>query len=838
MKIRLLVLALVPLTSSLPAADAIVDWENTRQTIDGFGGCTAWYAGSYRQSHMDVLYGLDGGIGLSILRHRIDPGAVNSDGTFRSSGVAGEVQATNRALAAAGSHASELKIWASSWSPPAMFKSNNNTEQGGSLNTADYQRYAAFQTAFASYMKGLFPGFIGIAPQNEPGYKTWDSCSWSGDSLFDYTKLLDQTLPPDLALLGNEGTGWDEIFPYVDLIEADPVVSAREIIVAGHWYRGKPRGKITQERYPDRKAWLTEYSYDTTDEPTTDSGRIDSGLSWATDVWTALVENELNAVHHWWLVNFNWDGKAQGLYDGNNAFAPSKRLWTFGNFSKFVRPDWVRLASTNNTPKSNVLFSAFRHPSNGSFVLVYINKNSSARTVTLDLSGFATTSLTPHRTSLTEDLVALPQIPVSSQTLTLDLEGKSVTTFVGTASTPAPTIPIADAGANITVYDADQNGVEPVTLDGSASSGANTFVWKENAATLATSPSATASLPVGPHTLTLTVTSEAGATASDSVLVMVNPPGSVALDHDFRGFAPAVNLPWSATYYQSPDVMQTGWNVGSGLESIYINDTLAVSQSHPSSVETDSTLAVAIAENEYLTLSVSPASGTLNLRNATVSFTVHRDNAGSSAKRYAVLTSIGGFTDGAQVYTNPTDLTTSDTPTTYTFTLPDTADYENLAGPVEFRLYGYVGRYSGKVWALDAFRLDHVPPPAETFASWIADNYPALTGDDALASTDFENDGLSNFLEYVLDLNPTAPDVSPIKAEIVGDVLALSYPRARATVTYTVETSTTLAPDSWTTNGVTQDADTPVGATATATATAPHDATTDARRFLRLNISE
>ncbi len=63
--------------------------------------------------------------------------------------------------------------------------------------------------------------------------------------------------------------------------------------------------------------------------------------------------------------------------------------------------------------------------------------------------------------------------------------------------------------------------------------------------------------------------------------------------------------------------------------------------------------------------------------------------------------------------------------------------------------------------------------------------------------------------------------------------LVLSYLRARADITYTVETSTSLAPGSWTTTGVTQDTTTPVGSTAGATIPRNPAPTP---RFLRLRI--
>lgn len=91
--------------------------------------------------------------------------------------------------------------------------------------------------------------------------------------------------------------------------------------------------------------------------------------------------------------------------------------------------------------------------------------------------------------------------------------------------------PVANAGADQTVTDSDGNGSETVALNGSGSSDPDgtisSYVWKEGATQIATGVTPSVSLAVGTHTLTLTVTDNAGATASDTVVVTVNAAGGV-----------------------------------------------------------------------------------------------------------------------------------------------------------------------------------------------------------------------------------------------------------------------------------------------------------------------
>ncbi len=89
--------------------------------------------------------------------------------------------------------------------------------------------------------------------------------------------------------------------------------------------------------------------------------------------------------------------------------------------------------------------------------------------------------------------------------------------------------PTANAGPDQNVTDSDGNGTQPITLDGSMSTDSDgniiLYRWTEGANVLASSTLATSNvvLPVGVHTIQLTVTDNNNATASDTVVVTVNP---------------------------------------------------------------------------------------------------------------------------------------------------------------------------------------------------------------------------------------------------------------------------------------------------------------------------
>jgi subtilisin len=134
---------------------------------------------------------------------------------------------------------------------------------------------------------------------------------------------------------------------------------------------------------------------------------------------------------------------------------------------------------------------------------------------------------------------ATPTISVSTGVHTIlltvtDNDGATKSqTVVITVTSNQP--PVARAGSDQTAGDPDGNGVATVSLDGSASSDDDgsivSYVWSENGTTLATGSTASVTLGVGNHTILLTVTDNDGATGSNSVNIRVNanqPPAADA----------------------------------------------------------------------------------------------------------------------------------------------------------------------------------------------------------------------------------------------------------------------------------------------------------------------
>ncbi len=158
---------------------------------------------------------------------------------------------------------------------------------------------------------------------------------------------------------------------------------------------------------------------------------ITQGIQTAVWVYAAITTGRASAWHYWWLINANTDGEGLLQQGGSTAAADiPKRLYTLGNYSKFIRPGYVNVTVQGTLP-ANVFISAYKDPSSGKVVVVAINNNDATSSVPVFLSGGqAVTQMTPYETSASDTLTAQTVVPVASSSFTAALDAQSVTTFV------------------------------------------------------------------------------------------------------------------------------------------------------------------------------------------------------------------------------------------------------------------------------------------------------------------------------------------------------------------------------------------------------------------------
>jgi glucuronoarabinoxylan endo-1,4-beta-xylanase len=393
--------------------------------MDGFGAADTW-AGALTAVQNTLFWDPVNGIGLSLLRIGID---VN--GTPLGSGAYSDAMAANKF---------GVKVWGAPWSPPAGDKSNNNVNNGGTLNTASYNSWAGILAGFATTFKNK-TGFAlyGISAQNEPDFTaSYSSCIYSAAQMVAFAKVLGpmlHALNPPVKLIAAEPDIWDHMWTngdkYGTAILADAAASAAVDIIATHDYGHKATGDLTSTR-PAPPAGTKQHIWETemSDETAPDAD-ITQGIQTATWIYAGVNTGGASAWHYWWLINANTDGEGLLLQGGSTTNTP-KRLWTMGNYSKFVRPGYVRVDVSGKVP-AGVLITAFQNPTDHTVVVVAINNNNAATSTTLFVEGAGwPTKFTPWLTSASANLTAQTVATVTNAAFTTSLAAKSVTTFVGT----------------------------------------------------------------------------------------------------------------------------------------------------------------------------------------------------------------------------------------------------------------------------------------------------------------------------------------------------------------------------------------------------------------------
>ena len=435
---------------------------SAKQTIDGFGLNTALSSPSV---NWDAFYGTSGnGLGLSIVR-------VAMDSSGKLSGVVPPASYN-------------AKVMASPWTAPANCKDNNNTQKGGHLLKSCYDSWS---TTIANFAKAQ--GVYAMAAANEPDFAScgstigppcngdYDSMVFTATEMVDWVKVLGpklKALNPPVKCIAPEPSEWLHLWSNASATgstvsshpnSSDPLKCgcfANDATTTGcastcaqgngydygHWLAKDATAWplidiLGTHEYDTQKAepwpadvdggkrskpiWETEVSgvmYWPEQGASTD---IKNGIAVAGWIHSALTVGEASAWLYWW---YEASGDNEGLLiKGSSAL--TKRCYTLGNYSKFVRPGYTRVDVTGAIP-SDILLSAYTG-ADGTVVVVAINKGSAAVAVPITIAGGtgAPTTLTPYVTSASDNIATKTAVSVTGGVFTAALDSTTVTTFVG-----------------------------------------------------------------------------------------------------------------------------------------------------------------------------------------------------------------------------------------------------------------------------------------------------------------------------------------------------------------------------------------------------------------------
>ena len=282
----------------------------------------------------------------------------------------------------------ELRFFASSWTPPGWMKSETSTSQsyannelllkGGQLKDEHINDLAKYYVRFIEeYQKEGIPIYA-MTLQNEPLLEIdYPSCLMTGSQEAKLAKAIKEELEKSTVLSNEEKDvkiwAFDHNFDGAESFVQDLFASAdgRDNVdgIAFHPYGGSASTMGSMyENYPDYTMHLTERSVWGTNGAKDIITWFRNG-SQSYNAWVTMLDS--NIAPHQWVGTPDPTMFVQDAKNRDNYWC-TPEVYIIGQFTKYVRPGYVRIDSTNgnNDSLANV---AFKDPETGKIVMIVTN---------------------------------------------------------------------------------------------------------------------------------------------------------------------------------------------------------------------------------------------------------------------------------------------------------------------------------------------------------------------------------------------------------------------------------------------------------------------------------
>jgi O-glycosyl hydrolase len=434
---------------------------------------------------LDLLFSTETGAGLSIWRNEIGSSTTASTGGADDGDNVASIEPTDPGGPDAapayiwdGSDGDQLwlslqaqaygvtQFYATAWGAPAYMKTNNSLKGGGFLcgvpgqecPSGDWrQHFADYLVQYLRYYKeaGIEIAYIGY--QNEPDFAPqYTGMLWDVTPVTSERGQLDRATPQNIDFISNylgptleksglttriaccDATDWVRTNLYADGILADPTTRGYVGMIAGHGYYTRLHGLlgsfvVTSAMDAGIPVWQTETAdFGSWNAAWDEGNRGSTGLFWAEALWEALTTTQVNAYFYWWGAKAYESDAASAnsplIKIVADTFEPSKRLWAFAAYSRYVRPGATRIEANTNNEKLKT--SAFVNEDGGT-VIVVLNLAMTDQAVTFSLQNVTPASaVTPYLTNETSDMAAQPAVPLADGVFAANIPARSAVTYV------------------------------------------------------------------------------------------------------------------------------------------------------------------------------------------------------------------------------------------------------------------------------------------------------------------------------------------------------------------------------------------------------------------------
>lgn len=316
--------------------------------------------------------------------------------------------------------------------PPVQYTKNGKgfSNENGRANLKEdcYDDFAAYMADVAAHYESEGYDITHISPANEPQY-AWndggqEGCAWTNEEIARLARELDDALTTrglNTQILLGEAGDWEYLYRTKDDADRSNVIQAFfepsssayvgdlshvPHLICGHsyWTDGTWNGmRDVRERLAQTasqynvEVWQSEWSMLGDNYSSTEFGSYDTATtmdialymsrvihndltvagvtSWS--YWTSMSISQWGQKNRFLLISLmpnGWtgDGGDMNALRNGGTYEATPTLWVLGNYSRFIRPGYQRIALTAND-SMNFFGSAWISPDGKEIVAVYTN---------------------------------------------------------------------------------------------------------------------------------------------------------------------------------------------------------------------------------------------------------------------------------------------------------------------------------------------------------------------------------------------------------------------------------------------------------------------------------
>ncbi len=384
----------IKLNSKKKIEKIIVDPQNLKQTIIGFGGAFT-EASAYNLSRIDpskrekaieAYFDEEKGLGYTIGRvsiHGCDfslgsylyiedyDDALESFDISRDQSIIDLIKDAERIAK------KPIKILGSPWTPPFWMKDNNSPIRGGKLLPQYYQTWADYFVKFIRAYQDKGVEIFAVTVQNEPAaVQRWDSCIYSEADECAFVKVLG----PKLEKAGYQDKHiliWDHnrdiMVERAQAVLSDPEAYKYVWGTAFHWYDNEQFENVGKlhDLFPEKHLLFTEGCQE--GGPHFDQYEVGEryGRNMINDLknytegyidWNLFLD-ETGGPNH--VNNLCSSPMIIKIFNEELIYMPS--YYYIGHFSKFIRPGAIQMASSGT---NQLLYVAFMNPDHSQVIVI------------------------------------------------------------------------------------------------------------------------------------------------------------------------------------------------------------------------------------------------------------------------------------------------------------------------------------------------------------------------------------------------------------------------------------------------------------------------------------